>query len=320
MASQHSAEHRWVDVLLVLMVLIWGVNYSVIKHAFIEVPPQPFNGIRLLIASSVFLVAMWVAARRGSTRPGSLSSVLYTHARVTTRDRWTLVWLGLVGHLIYQSCFVGGVDKTSVSNAALIIGVTPVVVAVISAVLGRERIGRLHWLGAAISAVGIYFVVGHGSSFGGATLQGDLLVMVSVACWGIYTAGASALIRRHSALFVTGMTMVIGGVPYAIVVAPQILRVDWAHVGAWTLVSLLLSALLALNVAYLIWYVGVQKIGPVRTAMYSNLVPIAAMAVAAVWLREPISGAKIIGATAVLAGVVLTRFGRQAPVIVPSEE
>ena len=144
--------------------------------------------------------------------------------------------------------------------------------------------------------------------------------MASVACWAIYTAGASALIVRHSALFVTGMTMAIGGVPYALVVMPQVLRVDWTRVSTWSLASLVLSALLALNVAYLIWYTGIQKIGPSRTSMYSNLVPIAAMSVAAVWLGEPITGVKVIGAAAVLAGVALTRLGRAAALVLPVEE
>jgi drug/metabolite transporter (DMT)-like permease len=315
-----SAGTRWVDALLVLMVLIWGVNYSVIKHAFAEIPPQPFNALRVLIASTVFLIAMWVTARRANTTPGLVSTTLYRHQRVTAADWRRLIWLGFVGHFIYQFCFVGGVDKTSVDNAALIIGVTPVAVAVMSAALGRERIGRLHWLGAAVSAFGIYFVVGNDLSFGGTTLQGDLMVMTSVACWSIYTTGASTLIARHSPLFVTGTTMVIGGIPYALVVMPQVLRVDWARVSDWTLVSLVLSALFALCLAYLIWYTAIQKIGPARTSMYSNLVPIAAMSVAAVWLGETITGRKLIGATAVLVGVLLTRLGKRAIVAVPLEE
>ena len=79
-------------------------------------------------------------------------------------------------------------------------------VAIASAALGRERIGRLHWIGAAISMSGIYFVVGHGASFGGATVRGDLLMMVSVGCWAAYTLGASRLIARHSPLYVTGIS------------------------------------------------------------------------------------------------------------------
>jgi drug/metabolite transporter (DMT)-like permease len=89
-----------------------------------------------------------------------MSSVFFTPQPLTRADEWGLLWLGIVGHLGYQFCFVGGVARTSVSNAALIIGATPVVVAVASALLGRERIAPLHWLGAAISITGIYVVVG----------------------------------------------------------------------------------------------------------------------------------------------------------------
>ncbi|HXT69749.1 MAG TPA: DMT family transporter [Vicinamibacterales bacterium] len=306
---------RRIDALLVLMVVIWGVNYSIIKSAFAEIPPQPFNAMRLMIASAVFLVA--IRMTRGRTGPSS--SVFFTANPLTRADEWSLFWLGIVGHLGYQYCFVGGVAETSVSNAALIIGSTPVVVAVASSLLGRERISLHHWVGAAISITGIYFVVGRGASFGGSTLRGDLLIIVSVACWAAYTIGASRLIARHSPLFVTGMTMAIGGVPYVALTFPQFLGLDWARVSVFTWVSLVMSALLALNVAYLVWYTGVQKIGPARTSMYSNLVPLCAMTFAAFWLDEPLSADKLIGAAAVLTGVLLTRLGRK-PALVPPEE
>jgi drug/metabolite transporter (DMT)-like permease len=225
-----------IDLLLVLMVLIWGVNYSVIKRAFDEIAPQPFNAVRMLIATSVFLAAMWIAAsaaRRGVT----VSRIFYTAARPTARDWWQLVGLGIIGQFCYQICFVGGVNGTSVSNSALIIGATPVVVALASAWLGHERIGRLHWLGAAISALGIYLVVGHDADFGGSHLKGDLLVMTSVGCWSIYSLGAAALIRRHSPLFVTGMTFAIGSVPYLLFAFPQMGAVHWFHLSSYVYVS-----------------------------------------------------------------------------------
>lgn len=299
-----------IDALLLLMVLIWGTNFSVIKRAFEEMPPQPFNALRLVIASVVFLAAIAIA-KRMARRGDAVSSVLHTPNALTTRDRIDLVWLGLVGHFGYQFFFVGGVSLTSASNAALIVGATPAALAVVSALMGRERISRLHWIGAAISALGIYLVVGHGASFGGTTLRGDLLVICSVACWVTFTLGAAALIKRHSPLYVTGMTMVFGGIPYVLMALPQILRVPWADVSSWTLGALVLSALLALNLAYVIWYMGVQRLGPARTSIYSNGVPIVAMAVATVWLGEPMTATKVAGAAAVLSGVLLTRLGRR---------
>ena len=315
-ASAHRRITR-IDVLLVLMVLIWAANYSVIKHVFAEVPPQPFNALRLTIASAIFLAAIAWTRRRGR-QPGRLMSrVFFTPAPVTWRDRWDLLWLGMVGHFVYQFCFVRGVAETSVANAALIIGVTPVVVAIASAMIGRERITASHWAGAAVSLLGIYLVVGRGASFERDTVTGDLMIVISVICWAIYTLGAARLIRRHSALFVTGLTMTIGGLPYAVAMLPQIVRVPWRTVSASAWVSLFVSAIFALCIAYVIWYAAVQKIGPARTSIYSNLIPITAMAIAAIWLHEPMPAARIVGAVAVLSGVLLTRLG--APAAAPRE-
>jgi drug/metabolite transporter (DMT)-like permease len=299
-----------VDALLVLMVLIWGANFSVIKWAFAEIPPQPFNAIRLVIASGVYLAVIQWARRRAGTG-AVVSSILFTHEQLTRRDRIDLVWLGLIGHLGYQYFLVGGVALTTASNAALIIGSTPAVIAVVSALLGRERISGLHWAGALLAIVGIGFVVGPGVSFGGATWQGDLMVMGAVGCWVTFTLGSASLIRRHSPLYITGMTMVYGGLPYVLLALPRIVTVDWLAVSWAGLAAMVLSALLALNLGYVIWYTGVQRLGAARTSMYSNGVPIVAMIVAAIWLGEPLTPAKIIGAAAVLSGVALTRIGRR---------
>ena len=307
------------DALLVAMVLVWGANFSVLKVAFDDIPPQSFNSLRIFLASIVFIVAIAWARRSVEFRKKRISTVFYTPDPLTRRDRWDLVWLGVVGHCFYQLGFAGGVDLTSVANAALLMGATPVAVALLSLALGRERLAATHWVGVALSCLGVYFVVGRGASFGGATLRGDLLVLGSVLCWSTYTLGATRLMQRHSPLYVTGVTMAIGGLPYIALALPQMRHTDWGAVSPWTWGALVWSALFALNLAYLAWYIAVQRLGPTRTAVYSNVVPIAALGVAALWLREPITSAKALGAAAILSGVFLTRLGRK-PSAVPIEE
>ena len=303
-----------VDLALVVMVAIWGANYSVLKLAFQEIPQQPFNALRMVIASILFALAItWIFAR--AKKGGPLPRMLFTHEPLRRRDLFALAGLGLVGHFAYQLFFVGGVALTSVANSSLIIGATPVCVAIVSAALGKERVSWMHWLGAAVSAAGIWLVVGVGARIGGDTLTGDLMILGSVACWTAYTVGASALLKRHSPLFVTGTSMAMGAIPYVLVTIPQMARVNWAGVSAWTWWALVFSSLFALCVAYLIWYAAVQKIGMARTSIYSNLVPISAMTVAALWLGEPITAQKVAGAALVLGGVALTRL--RLPLVSP---
>ena len=89
------------------------------------------------------------------------------------------------------------------------------------------------------------------------------------------------------------------------------------HKRTWT--ALPLSALLALNLSYLIWYMAVKQIGPSRTSIYSNVVPIVAMAIAWLWLGEPLTAVKIAGAAAVIAGVLLTRIAKRPAAVAAAE-
>ena len=81
---------------------------------------------------------------------------------------------------------------------------------------------------------------------------------------------------------------------------------------AW--IGMIYSSIFALVIAYLIWYTGVQRLGNSHTSLYSNVVPIIAMAIAALVLGEPLTARKITGAAAVLGGLALTRMESARPV------
>lgn len=303
-----------IDLLLLLMVLIWGTNYSIVKHAFREVDPQAFNAGRMAIASVLFL-AFIAAVRRAGARAG----IFYSPAPLTRSDWWWLTGLGLVGHSLYQYCFIGGLARTSVANSSLLLGATPVVIAVANAALGEERITPLHWTGVLLSVLGIYVVVGAGGHLDGGQVSGDLLMLAAVACWAAYTIAARRLMERHSPVGVTGLSMIIGTICYVVLVNRPVRSTDWTAVSAATWLALVYSAVLALCVAYTIWYAAVREIGSARTSAYSNLIPLVAMVTAILFLGEPIVPAKLAGAGAVLAGVALTRVHRR-DANMPAEE
>jgi drug/metabolite transporter (DMT)-like permease len=324
------------------MILIWGSNFSVIKYALREFPEISFNALRLVLASVVFLAAIAVQARHRTSRlaipvpaapvpapaapvpvpmpPGTAPDTPATppapahladatsHTPLSPSDWSRIVLLGVVGHFLYQLFFLGGVARTSVTNATLIFGCTPVTVAVMASVAGHERLTRARWMGVVLSLAGIYAVVGHGARLSAASFVGDALVFGGMVCWSLYSVVAQPLLKRHSPLVVTGWSMVSGTVLYLLIAIRPFTETDW---GAISLVSWLLmagSSLFALAFAYIVWYTAVQKIGSARTAIYSNLTPIVAMAVAWLWLGEHIGGLQIFGAGLILSGIAVTRL------------
>ena len=281
------------DALLLLVVSIWGSNFTIVKAAIEQIPPLGFNALRLAIACVVLVGA---ARLSGTGLPA--------------RADWPrMVALGLVGHCGYQLSFIQGLARTSVTNSSLILGCLPVTVLLLNALSRRrEPVGRWQWVGVVLAVLGVYLVVGVGAEVARDTLQGDLTIMLSVWCWGWYTVGSRPLLRVYTPLQVTACTTVIGSIAFAPFAVPSLVSLDWHGVSGWAWAAVVASGVLALSLSYVLWYIGVQRLGSARTSVYSNLVPVVAMVVAALGLNEPIGAVKMAGAALVLAALALTRI------------
>jgi len=300
------------DALLVAMTVIWGSNYSLIKSALSDIPPLAFNGVRLALASVLFLAAIKGKGffnRSADMRPRPLAA----------RDWLGIAALAIVGQCVYQLLFISALARTTVANSSLIIACTPIFVALMTAALGHERVTTWQWAGTALSAAGIYIVIGGGAAVNRASLAGDLMMLTAVLCWSAATVGSRPLLARHSPLVVTGYSMAIGTILYLPFAWPALHAVAWRDVSAHAWWAIALSATFALCVAYMIWYTALQRIGNTRTSIYSNMVPVAAMLVAWLWLGERMTSVKLGGGAAVLVGVALTKLQPdEAPVPEPA--
>ena len=290
-------RHRFtrLDALLLLVIVAWGANLSVIKVALREFPGQSFNALRLILAAAALLAVIVRLAPAG--------------ARGIARADWRRVGLlGVVGGTMYQLLFLAGVPRTSVANAGLIFGLSPVVISLISAAVGHERLPWTRWAGGALSVLGLYFVVGVGATMSVNSLTGDALVFGGMLCWAIYSVGSRPLLGRYSPTVLTAWTTLIGAALYVVVALPTLAGTNWAGVSPWSWFLMASSSLVCLVWSYVIWYTGVQRLGATRTSAYSNLTPIAAIVIGWLWLGEPITSAQSVGAAAILGGVFLTRW------------
>ena len=306
---QERRPHRWIrnDLELLAVVLIWGFNMVVVKVGLREFEPLAYNVVRFIGASTVLLLLT-------RQREGSL--------KVSREDLGRLILLGVIGHLAYQIFFIEGIARTTATSTALIFGSTPVVVALMSWMAGHERIGWTGAAGAGLGFGGIYLIVGSDTDLIGtsvtagadpdgsadATLLGNLLVVGAVLCWSSYSVLARPMLERYSPLRVTAITLSIGTLLLVPPAIPDLISQDWGSISTLNWSGLVFSLIFALVFCYVVWYRSVKKVGNIRTAVYTNLVPVFGTLFGVWLLHERLTAGLWLGAACILTGIVLTRL------------
>jgi len=281
------------DALLFLMALIWGVNFSVIKYATEVFSPLAFTGLRVGVAAGVLLL---IASLRSQQWP-------------SIRDMLVLVALGILGNGVYQLLFIEGISRTRVANAALMIAAAPAFIAVASRLGGIERVRRKTLSGVALSVSGVALVV-LGSTRGGegmATIAGTVLVLLGVLCWTAFTVLLQPYARRLDPVHLSALTMLGGLLPMVVATPRALMATDWGAVGLPAWGAVFYASVISMVIAYLFWYRGLRVLGPTRTAVYGNLQPVIAIAVAWIFLHEAPTVWQGIGTGTIMTGLFLTR-------------
>jgi drug/metabolite transporter (DMT)-like permease len=286
---------------LLVMVVIWAVNFAVAKNALAHIDPLAFNALRFPLAALVVLVAL------------RLRGHVPLPAR---RDLWKVLALGVLGNVLYQQFFIFGLANTRAGIASVLLAGTPIVTTLLSAAFGHERIGPLVWTGAGASFVGITLVVTSGSAVGAAgedTLLGDALMIGATLAWAAYTVGARPLIQRYGSVAVTAWTLWSGTIGVCLIGLPAVLAADLRQLNWEIWAAIAYAGALSIGLAYLIWTMGVRTLGNTRTAAFSNLVPALALVVAWLWLGEVPSAGQLVGTAVILGGVTVVQLAAQRP-------
>ncbi len=279
---------------MLLVCLIWGVNFSVTKVAIGQMPALAFTAIRFALAS----LLLWLVLR-----------LIEGPARPAPAEVRRLIVLGVVGNTLYQLCFILGLAHTSATNSSLILATVPTVVAVFAGLLGLERVTPRMWGGIALGTLGVVLVIAtSGVAFSAGTVRGDLLTVLAVVCWAAYTVGLRSLPAGFSPLRVTTVTTIAGTPGLVLVGLPELLVLRWEALPATAWVALAYATVLSLVVAYLLWNRSVKAVGGTRTAIYMCVTPLVAVGAAWVMLGEHARPLQGVGAVLIIAGVLLTRW------------
>jgi drug/metabolite transporter (DMT)-like permease len=286
---------------MLLVCLIWGLNFSVTKAAFAEFPPLAFTAIRFVIASAL----LW-----------PLTRLIEGDAPLPRGALKRLIVLGFVGNTLYQIGFILGLYRTSASNSALILASMPSLVALLAAGLGLEPARPRVIGGVLVATLGVVLVIAaRGVGLGEGELTGDLVTVGAVFCWAGYTLGLRTLPPGITPLRITTVTAIAGTPGLLVAALPEVTGMKWDAIGPTGWGALAYATILSLVVAYLIWNRSVQQVGPSRTVIYMCLTPLVGVIGAALLLGEQLRPLQGVGAVFILAGVLLVR---RAPPAAPS--
>jgi O-acetylserine/cysteine efflux transporter len=290
-----DARRRWVGELVMSgTILLMGSSYPIAKQVLATLSPLLFSGSRYVIAG-LFLLAMLVVMRQ----PLALSR----------RDWLPMLLLSVVGVGVFQATWGWGMARTAPSIGSIVMTTTTAFSAILAWIGGR-RLPALGWLGIAIAFAGVVIVVNN--SLSGLTLQlgnlsGALFWLLSAFAWALYVDRCAPYNARLGNVRVMAWTTLIGavllsGLSLCFDSLGEFGRLSPAQWGYW-----LYTAIFPVGVAFLGLSFAFARLGVSRVMVYMYFMPVAAVALSAVFFGDPLTPARVLGGLIVLLGVILTR-------------
>jgi len=273
--------------------IVWGgsvVAQKVALGPFSPVEVSVFRGVGALM----FLVPLWWWKEGNAT--------------VSMRDIGIFIALGL-GVLGNHLLVLYGLKSIGAGAAGIIIGVGPVITALLSAAILHDVPFRAVGMGCLVSFAGVVLVSGFrsGAGVGENPWLGGILIILALTSWALYTIGSRRMMERFSPLMVNWITLSIA----ILIQIPLLLTdqkvmvsgVDAVPLSGWLALAYVIVFATALGQQA--WLYGVDGVGPARAGIFVNLIPVSALFLSLVILGEPIGLREVAGIGLILAGVWL---------------
>jgi drug/metabolite transporter (DMT)-like permease len=278
--------------MLLVTVSIWAFNFTVTRYALTHgFEPLAYGALRFA-AAAVVVSAVTLGLERS--------------LRFEPRHAVLLGLASIVGIYLNSVSFVYSIDLTNASTVALIFGSLPIVTALIAYALGVERLHRRFWIAAALSFAGVALVAaGSGNGLSG-NLTGNVLAFVSAATWGAYSVAIVPLLRRYSVWRVSAGALLVGSVPLLLTGASQIATQRW-DLGGLVWAAFAFAVLGPLVLTNFLWFSAIERVGPSRATLVTNLQPFLAALFAVALLSEELTWLQVAGGVAIGIALVVAR-------------
>ncbi len=257
-------------VLLVLLTMVWGVNWPVMKLGVSDYPPLTFRALSLLLGVPVLALGL------------VLLKVPFRIPRTHWRE---LFWLALTNMFIWHGLIILAVKSLSSGRAAILGYSMPIFSAVLGALVFGNRLPPRAWWGVAAAALGVVLLLWHELVNLSGRPVGVALALVAAATWALGTH----LLRRTTmpvatlsiSFWMTALTALVMSLLSFLFERPQ-----WKLPSSIATSAVLFNAILIFGFAHAAWFYLARTLPPVASTLSVMLIPILGVFSGAVWLGE----------------------------------
>jgi drug/metabolite transporter (DMT)-like permease len=282
-------------LLLTLTALFWAGNFVMGRALKSSIPPITLSFWRWTVA---FLILL----------PFGIPHLRAEWPLV--RQNWRMLTVyGVLGVSCFNTCVYIGLHSTTATNALLLNSVIPILIVLLSHLLGGTPVSSRQALGIAVSLTGVLTIVCRADPAVLLALQinkGDLWILTAVISWALYTF----LLRKcplilHPLSFLTSI-IAIGVIPLAMLYAWEFSQGGGFALNSASIASILYMALFPSVLAFIFWNQAVRDVGPNKAGLFLYLMPVFGAILSAVFLGESILAFHLIGMALIFAGIHLT--------------
>jgi drug/metabolite transporter (DMT)-like permease len=288
-----NTNRRYAVAALIAAGLLWGTTVPLSKLALEWLSPGWLTAARFGLAATVLLAAILLTAG-------------WTSGRAKLRAAFTpkvLAWgmLGYGGSVMVQNA---GISRTSVTHAALLIGATPVLVAIIAAAWHRTVARPVAWVGFVVSLLGIGLVTAGGGG-GGATMAGDGLVLASLLLGAAATVAQGRLLTGRDPVAVTAVQF-LGAAVGALLVTVFTEGAPTVPGSPGPVLAILALTVGGTVLPFTLFAFGQSRVSAEVAGAFLNLEPLVGAIVGAAAFGDPVGLVQVAGGAAIVAGIGLS--------------
>ena len=280
---------------LLLTAFLWGGTFIAGRMIAPSVYPVCAAFLRFAIAT-LFLLLLLVRVEGRIPVPGK-------------KQILPIVLLGLTGVFAYNILFLTGLKYIQAGRAALIVDTNPVLISLLSALFFREQLNWTKAVGICLSVTGAMIVISNGriAELGSYRIgTGELLIAGCVLSWVAYSLIGKSVMAQLSPLTSVAYSAVVGTI---LLLPPALYSGIGREIFSYTVkdwADLFYLGFFGTVLGFSWYYQGIERIGPMKASVFINFVPVSAIVLAALILKEQITVSIVLGTMLVITGVCLT--------------